>query len=120
MDQSKKGLLDKITFLWIGKNTYHNNITISKKFIHIETISGPLKEIVIEHIWNEKIYWWKNLNTLSIKQNLKYNPKKNYIHVLEKALAKILKVKFVIFTTSGSSALTLAFFCSEINKKKKL
>ena len=45
-------------------------------------------------------------------------PKKNYIHVLEKALAKILKVKFVIFTTSGSSALTLAFFCSEINKKK--
>ena len=68
----------------------------------------------------KKIYWWKNLNTLSIKQNLKYNPKKNYIHVLEKALAKILKVKFVIFTTSGSSALTLAFFCSEINKNKKV
>ena len=105
------------------KNTYHNNITISKKSIHIETISGPFKRNSDRTYLKKKmkkIYWWKNLNTLSIKQNLKYNPKKNYIHVLEKALATILKVKFVIFTTSGSSALTLAFFCSEINKKKKV
>ena len=40
----KRVLLDKNNFfLWIGKNTYHNNITISKKSIHIETISGPFK-----------------------------------------------------------------------------
>ena len=40
----KKIILDKDNFfLWIGKNTYHNNITLSKKSIHIETITGPFK-----------------------------------------------------------------------------
>ncbi len=40
----KKIILDKNNFfLWIGKNTFHNNVTLSKKSIHIETISGPFK-----------------------------------------------------------------------------
>ena len=38
----KKIILDKKNFfLWIKKNIYHANITLSKKSIHIETIAGP-------------------------------------------------------------------------------
>tara|TARA_Y100000992_G_scaffold302572_1_gene277424 strand:+ start:231 stop:1286 length:1056 start_codon:yes stop_codon:yes gene_type:complete len=68
----------------------------------------------------KKIYWWKNYNILSTKRRIDYNPKINYINKLESKLAKILKVKYVVYTTSGSSALTLAFFCTNINKKKKV
>jgi len=40
----KKVILDKKNFfLWIGKNTFHNNVTIGKKSIHIESIAGPFK-----------------------------------------------------------------------------
>lgn len=40
----KKIILDKTNFfLWIGKNTFHNNATIGKKSIHIESIAGPFK-----------------------------------------------------------------------------
>ncbi len=68
----------------------------------------------------KKIYWWKNYNILISKKKLNYNPRINYIKKLENKIAKTINVKFVAFTTSGSSALTLAFFCSGINKKKKI
>ena len=67
----------------------------------------------------KKITWWKNNNLLTQNKKIKYNPKKRYILELEKKLAKVLNVKFTIFTTSGSSALTLAFYSININKKKK-
>jgi len=68
----------------------------------------------------KKIIWWKNNNLLVQNKKFKFNPKRNYTIELEKKLAKMLNVKFVAFTTSGSSALILAFYCSNINKKKKI
>lgn len=68
----------------------------------------------------KKITWWKNNNLLTQNKKIKYNPKKKYILELEKKLAKVLNVKFTIFTTSGSSALTLAFYSINIDKKKKI
>ena len=67
-----------------------------------------------------KIYWWKNYNLLVSTKHFNYNPKIDYIKKLETKIAKILNVKFVAFTTSGSSALTLAFFCANIKKRKKV
>jgi len=68
----------------------------------------------------KKIKWWKNNNLLAGNKKIKFDINKNYISVLEKKLAKILNVKYVVFTTSGSSALTLAFYCIDINIKKKI
>ena len=68
----------------------------------------------------KKITWWKNNNLLTQNKKIKYNPKKKYILELEKKIAKVLNAKFSIFTTSGSSALTLAFYSININKKKKI
>tara|TARA_B110000483_G_scaffold243657_1_gene334951 strand:- start:8287 stop:9348 length:1062 start_codon:yes stop_codon:yes gene_type:complete len=61
----------------------------------------------------KNISWWKNFNFLNDKKNIsdlfnKFDNKKNYIKILEKKLSDILKVKYVVFTTSGSSALTIA------------
>ena len=76
----------------------------------IESIFGNMK----------KIRWWKNNNLLAENKKIKFDIKKNYISNLERKLAKMLNVKYVVFTTSGSSALTLAFYSTDINIKKKI
>ena len=69
------------------------------------------------------IKWWKNHNFFfydsSIKKKIfsEFNVKKNYTRKLEEKLSKILNKKYVIFTTSGSSALILAL--NSLNLKKK-
>jgi perosamine synthetase len=69
------------------------------------------------------IYWWKNFNFF-YEDNIKktkilkeFNPNYNYIEILEKKISKLLKKKYVIFTTSGSSALILALHSLGLKKK---
>jgi len=62
----------------------------------------------------KNITWWKNYNFFFEKKGdvkeiiSKFNVNKNYIDILEKKLSKIIGLKYVAFTTSGSSALILA------------
>ena len=73
----------------------------------------------------KKIFWWKNFNFLNEKKKinnlfLKFDSKKNYIEKLEKKISKILKINHVVFTTSGSSALTIALKAFPLNFKSKV
>ena len=69
------------------------------------------------------INWWKNFNFFfekNIKKEKifsKFKINKNYIEILELKLSKLLQKKYVVFTTSGSSALILALY--SISQKKK-
>ena len=50
----------------------------------------------------------------------KFDNKKNYIEIIEKKLSKILKIKYVVFTTSGSSALTIALRAFPLRPNSKV
>ena len=70
------------------------------------------------------ISWWKNYNFFfqnktTIRNIIsKFNVDKNYVEILEKKLSKALGIKYVAFTTSGSSALMLALH--SVTSKSKL
>lgn len=71
------------------------------------------------------ISWWKNFNFLNEKKISsilfkKFDNKKKYIEILEKKLSTILKVKHVVFTTSGSSALTIALRAFPLKSKSRV
>jgi dTDP-4-amino-4,6-dideoxygalactose transaminase len=72
------------------------------------------------------IYWWKNYNFFfENKTNFKkiissFDVNKKYIQFLEKKLARMLGVNYIVFTTSGSSALTLALHAVGLKTKMKV
>ena len=72
----------------------------------------------------KKIQWWKNYNFFFRKNYLKvisnFDVRKNYIEILEKKISKLLKVKYTVFTTSGSNALLLALSSIPLKKKSKI
>ena len=71
----------------------------------------------------KKIQWWKNYNFF-LKNYLKvisnFDVRKNYIEILEKKISKLLKVKYTVFTTSGSNALLLALSSIPLKEKSKI
>ena len=78
-------------------------------------------------ILNEKKPWWKTyINKKKVLDNLKRSVIDNHITFgknclsLEKKLKKFLKVKNVILTNSGTSALFMATLASNIHRKKKV
>lgn len=72
----------------------------------------------------KKIQWWKNYNFFFRKNYLKvisnFDVRKNYIEILEKKISKLLKVKYTVFTTSGSNALLLALSSIPLKEKSKI
>ena len=72
------------------------------------------------------INWWKNFNFFfedsSKKDHIlsKFNVNANYVEILEKKLSKLLKKKYVVFTTSCSSALMLALHSLSLKKKRNI
>ena len=72
------------------------------------------------------ISWWKNYNFFfqnkaTIRNIIsKFNVDKNYVKILEKKLSKALGIKYVAFTTSGSSALMLALHSITLKSKLKV
>ena len=73
----------------------------------------------------KKIFWWKNFNFFNEKKKInnlisKFDNKKNYVEKLEKKISEILKINHVVFTTSGSSALTIALKAFPLNSNSKV
>ena len=75
---------------------------------------------------NEQKPWWKaNLNKKNIIKNLKKTVNNNHITFskncfkIEQNLKKILKVKNVILTNSGTSALFMATLAARIKNRRK-
>ncbi len=76
---------------------------------------------------NEQKPWWKaNLNKKIILRNIKKTVDNNHITFskncfeIEKNLKKILKVKHVILTNSGTSALFMATLAANIQKRRRV